>query len=68
MNLILFKLFQNPEKTGCLPKSFYKTNVTRIPKFDKVNTKIENFRPISFRTTMKKTNFNKIMAGISTAY
>ena len=46
-NLMLFKPFQSLEREGWLPNSFYKTNVAWIPKFDKISTKIENFRPIS---------------------
>ena len=38
---ILLKIFQKIEEEGMLPNSFYKANITMIPKPDKDNTKKE---------------------------
>lgn len=44
---ILPRLFQKTEEERMLPNSFYKANITLIPKSDKNNTqKKENYRPI----------------------
>jgi hypothetical protein len=43
----LFKLFHKIEIEGTLPKSFYESTITLIPKPHKDPTKKENFRPIS---------------------
>ena len=43
---ILLKLFQKIEEEGTLPNSFYKATITLIPKADKGNTQIENYRQI----------------------
>ena len=44
---ILTKIFQNFEEEGTLPKTFYDTTITLIPKPDKDTTKKENHRPIT---------------------
>jgi hypothetical protein len=43
----LLKLFQETEREGTLPNSFYEANITLIPKADKDTSKNENYRPIS---------------------
>ena len=43
---ILLKLFQKTEDEGTLPRTFYETTITLIPKPDKDITKKENYRPI----------------------
>ena len=40
---ILHKLFQKVEEAGTLPKTFYDTTITLIPKPDKDTTKKENY-------------------------
>jgi hypothetical protein len=42
----LLKLFQEIEREGTLPNSFYEANVTLITKPDKDTSKKENYRPI----------------------
>jgi hypothetical protein len=44
---ILFKLFQDTEREGTLPNSFYEASITFIPKPNKDINRKENYRPIS---------------------
>jgi hypothetical protein len=57
----LFKLFQEIEREGALPNSFYEASITLIPKLDKDTPNKENYKPISLMTIDEKT-INKIMA------
>jgi hypothetical protein len=61
---IQLKLFQEIEREGTLPNSFYEATITLIPKPNKDVTRKGNYRPISLRNIdaniLKKILANRI--------
>jgi hypothetical protein len=57
---MLLKFFHEIKREGTLQNSFYKANITLIPKLDKDITKKENYRPVSLMNIDLKL-LNKIM-------
>jgi hypothetical protein len=67
---VTHKLFHKIDAEGTLPSSFYEATITLIPKPEKDQTKIENFRPIALTNIdakiLKKILANQIQEHIKT--
>ena len=64
---ILLKQFQEIEREGKLPDSFYEASITLMYKRDRDPVKKENYRPISL-INMDAKILNKILAKIGRAH
>ena len=71
LTLTLYKLFQKIQEEGTLPDTFYKANITLIPKQAKIPQ--ENHRPVSLwiqtqksSTKYQQTKSNDTLRGLYT--